>query len=301
MRRALTLARMGEIGAHPNPMVGAVIVDSKGKIIGEGYHRVCGQAHAEVNAVAAAGDADLSDTTIYVTLEPCAHYGKTPPCAQLIIDRKIPRVVVGTTDPFAKVCGKGIAMLRDAGVEVEILDGELADECRQINRRFFTAHTLKRPYIALKWAQTADGYVDRIRTAEEPPLQISSQASRITVHRYRSTFDAITVGKTTAQMDNPRLDTRYWQHGRNPQRVELHRGSLDDQLTRLYERNICSLLVEGGPTLQKSFIDAELWDEIRVETNPNLFIGQGVKAPTLPHNAVADFCESPNIVIYRRC
>ncbi len=282
MWRALELAKMGETGAHPNPMVGAVIVNSAGKIIGEGYHKKCGQAHAEVNAVADARrhGADLSDCTIYVSLEPCAHYGKTPPCAQLIIDCGIPRVVVGTVDPFAKVQGRGIAMLREADIEVTVMSGAVADACRALNRRFFTAHTLHRPYVALKWAETADGFVDYARTsANEPPLRISSPAGQIAVHAYRSTFDAIAVGKNTLALDRPRLDTRLWPGGRAPKRVEFTRGDLAGQLAALYSDGITSILIEGGPTLQQSFINAGLVDEYRIEVHPTLRIGSGIKSP----------------------
>lgn len=300
MRRALELARRGELGAHPNPMVGAVIVAPDGRIVGEGYHRVCGQAHAEVNAVNSAAGADLTQTTLYVTLEPCAHYGKTPPCARLIIDRGIPRVVVATVDPFAKVSGRGIAMLREAGVEVEILPpSPLVDECRFLNRRFFTAHTLRRPYVALKWARTADGFVDRLRAdSSTPPLRISSPASQIAAHRYRAAFDAIAVGSATLRLDRPRLDCRLWPGARNPERVEFARGDLAAQLSALYSRGLCSLLVEGGPTLQRSFLDAGLWDELRVETNPALTVGAGVQAPAVPSAAVAVATPAQNIEIF---
>lgn len=282
MRRCLELARMGEIGAHPNPMVGAVIVGPDGIILGEGYHMRCGQAHAEVNAVADA-DArgnDITDATIYVSLEPCSHWGKTPPCAKLIIDRKIPRVVVGCVDPFAKVHGRGIRMLREAGVEVTVLDGEIAQACCDLNRRFFTAHALGRPYVALKWAETADGFVDRLRAdASTPPLRISTSATQIAAHRYRSTFDAIAVGRRTAELDRPRLDSRCYPGGRNPQRVEFERGDIAPQLSRLYESGISSLLIEGGPTLQRAFIDAGLVDEIRVERSAIALGEPGVEAP----------------------
>ncbi len=298
MRRALELARMGEIGAHPNPMVGAVIVAPDGRIVGEGYHRKCGEAHAEVNAVRAAGDACLTDCTIYVTLEPCAHYGKTPPCALLLIEKRIRHVVIGTIDPFAKVQGKGIAMLREAGIRVDILDGPLADECRLLNRRFFTAHTLGRPYVALKWAQTADGFVDRLRAdASLPPLQVSSAASRVAMHRYRSTFDAIAVGSNTLRLDSPALNARLWPGGRDPQRVELHRGPLSAQLAGMYARGITSLLVEGGPTLQQSFLSEGLWDELRIEASAQT-LGTGVAAPAVPSGAFPyPTLLSPNIKI----
>lgn len=288
MRRALALARMGEIGAHPNPMVGAVIVAPDHSILGEGYHQTCGQAHAEVNAVKAAEGRDLTDSTIYVTLEPCAHWGKTPPCAQLIIDRKIPRVAIGTVDPFAKVHGKGIEMMRAAGIEVEILTGPIAEECRWLNRRFFTAHTLSRPYIALKWARTADGFVDRACTelsTLHTPLKLSTPATQAAVHRYRSTFDAIAVGSRTLALDSPRLDARHWPGGRNPVRVTFQRGPLLPQLQELFARGISSLLIEGGPTLQRSFLSEGLWDELRIETAP-VTISQGVEAPTPPPCAI---------------
>ena len=285
MRRCLELAAMGEIGAHPNPMVGAVIVDRNGRILGEGYHERCGQAHAEVNAVADADrrGEDITDATIYVSLEPCSHWGKTPPCAKLIIDRRIPRVVVGTIDPFAKVQGRGIAMLREAGLEVTVLSGEIAEACRRLNRRFFTAHTLGRPFVALKWAQTADGYVDRLRTdPSTPPLRISSAASQMAVHRYRSTFDAIAVGSNTARLDRPRLDARHWPEGRPPRRVEFHRGDLAEQLRSLYESGVTSLLVEGGPTLQRAFLAANLVDEMRIERSAETLGEPGVAAPLPP-------------------
>lgn len=283
MRRALELARLGEIGAHPNPMVGAVIVGPDGRILGEGFHRRCGEGHAEVNAVADAErkGADLTTATIYVTLEPCAHYGKTPPCAKLIIDKKIPRVVIGCIDPFSKVHGRGVEMLREAGVEVLFASKELEKECRELNRRFFTAHTLGRPFVALKWAETADGYVDRLRTPQEPPLKISTPAGQVAVHRYRSTFDAIAVGSGTELMDSPRLDTRHFPGGRNPRRIRFTRSeTLDSQLRRLYkEEGITSILIEGGPTLQRAFITDGLVDEIRREISPTQLGEKGVPAP----------------------
>lgn len=280
MRRALELARLGEIWAHPNPMVGAVIVGPDGRILGEGYHRRCGEAHAEVNAVADAErrGADLTTATIYVTLEPCAHYGKTPPCAQLIINKRIPRVIIGCIDPFAKVCGKGVAMMREAGVEVMFAPEEIAEECRKLNRRFFTAHTLGRPFVALKWAETADGFVDRQRPAEQPALKISSPAGQVAVHRYRSTFDAIAVGSRTELMDRPRLDTRHFPGGRDPRRVTFNRSEpLAEQLRRLYSEGVTSLLVEGGPTLQRAFLSENLVDEIRREISPLALNEPGIK------------------------
>lgn len=294
MRRALQLARLGEIGAHPNPMVGAVIVNPEGKIIGEGFHRRCGEGHAEVNAVADAerNGADLSTATIYVTLEPCAHYGKTPPCAKLIIDKRIPRVVIGCIDPFAKVQGRGVEMLRQAGVEVLFSSKEIERECRELNRRFFTAHTEGRPFVALKWAETADGYVDRIRLPEETPLKISTPGGRVAVHRYRSTFDAIAVGSHTEKMDRPRLDARLFPGGRAPRRVSFNRNEpLIEQLRRLYTQDgITSLLIEGGPTLQRAFIAEGLVDEIRREVSPTPLGQPGIPAP-LPQRNYNKKCE----------
>ncbi|MBD5352041.1 MAG: bifunctional diaminohydroxyphosphoribosylaminopyrimidine deaminase/5-amino-6-(5-phosphoribosylamino)uracil reductase RibD [Bacteroides sp.] len=282
MRRALELARLGEIGAHPNPMVGAVITGPDGEILGEGYHQRCGEGHAEVNAVADAErrGADMTTATMYVTLEPCSHYGKTPPCAELIIRKGIRKVVVGCIDPFAKVQGRGIEMLRGAGIEVKMAPEEIAAECRKINRRFFTAHELHRPYVALKWAETADGFVDRLRSPEEPPLKISTPGGQVAVHRYRSTFDAIAVGSGTEMMDSPKLDARKYPGGRAPMRVSFtRREPLIDQLRKLYEQGVTSLLIEGGPTLQRSFIAEGLVDEIRREISPTPLCAPGVKGP----------------------
>ncbi len=268
IQRCLQLARLGAIGAHPNPMVGAVVTDSAGRIIGEGYHRVCGQAHAEVNAIAdAERRGPLPDgCSIYVSLEPCAHWGKTPPCAQLIIDKGIKRCYVGCVDPFAKVQGRGIAMMREAGVEVILAPEEIAKECRDLNHRFFLAHTLGRPYVALKRAVTADGLVDTPgRTPDQPPLRISSPEGQVAVHRYRSTFDAIAVGSNTERMDSPRLDARLWPGGRAPRHVTFTREPLLPQLQALYRQGITSILIEGGPTLQASFLAQSLCDSFRLE------------------------------------
>ena len=287
MRRALELARHGLLDASPNPMVGAVIVDSSGKVIGEGWHRRCGEGHAEVNAVASVKDpALLRDATMYVTLEPCSHYGKTPPCARLIIDRGIPRVVVGCLDPFEKVAGRGVAMLRDAGVEVTV--GCLEAECVRLNERFMTAHRLRRPYITLKWAESSDGYIDG---------HISTPLTSMLVHRLRATNDAILVGSGTWLADSPRLDTRLYA-GRSPLRVILDRrgradvaaddrtlvysdyNSLLDVLADLYKRGVTSVLVEGGAGVLSSFISENLWDAIRIERGAKP-LGGSVKAPEL--------------------
>lgn len=224
MRRCIELARYGQMHAAPNPMVGAVIVHGD-RIIGEGYHAVCGKGHAEVNAIASVRAADralLCDSTMYVSLEPCAHYGKTPPCARLIVKTGIPRVVVGCVDPFAKVQGRGIAILREAGVEVEV--GVLDAECRALNRRFITAQTKRRPYITLKWARSADGFIDRWRDEAEgeAAARLSSEASLMRVHQLRAMHQAILVGHNTLRMDRPQLNVRHWA-GNQPRRVVLGR------------------------------------------------------------------------------
>lgn len=224
MKRCLALAALGAGSASPNPMVGCVIVH-RGRIIGEGWHRRHGEAHAEVNAIADAEangyGALLQESTLYVNLEPCSHWGKTPPCADLIIEKRIPHVVVGCIDSYCEVSGRGIAKMREAGIDVTV--GMLEDECRHFNRRFFTAQTLGRPYIILKWAQTSDGYLDAVRpSAKIPAAWMTGEAARILVHRWRAEEDAILVGTRTAELDNPSLTVRAWQ-GRNPLRVVLDR------------------------------------------------------------------------------
>ena len=230
MARCLQLAANGRFGAAPNPMVGAVIVHD-GQIIGEGYHRQCGGPHAEVNAVSSVKDECLlREATMYVSLEPCAHYGKTPPCADMIVDKGIPRVVIGCRDSFDQVDGKGIRKLREAGVEVTI--GVLEKECLELNQAFFTYHGKKRPYIALKWAQSADGYMDKERTslADGDAVRFSTDETTVRVHRLRALSDAILVGRRTAELDNPSLTTRMWP-GRNPLRLVIdRRGELNDSL-----------------------------------------------------------------------
>lgn len=218
MRRCLQLAENGRENAAPNPMVGAVIVH-KGRIIGEGYHVRCGEGHAEVNAIASVKEPSLfSESTIYVSLEPCSHYGKTPPCADLIISKHIPRVVVGCVDPFAKVAGRGIRKLREAGIEVTV--GVLEEECRALNCRFMTFQTHKRPYITLKWAESADGFIDSNRPADSEPVRLSSSFTRMLVHKHRAENQAILVGRKTALLDNPNLTVRDW-YGRNPVRLVI--------------------------------------------------------------------------------
>ena len=284
MRRCLQLARCGRIGAAPNPMVGAVIVHN-GRIIGEGYHQRCGEAHAEVNAIANVRRPELlRESTLYVSLEPCAHYGKTPPCANLIVEKRIPRVIIGCRDPFAKVDGRGIAILREAGVEVVV--GVLEQECLWLNRRFIIFHTQKRPYITLKWAQSKDGFIDRIRNShEELPVKFSTPLTSALVHKLRSENDAILVGRRTWELDKPSLTVRHW-YGRNPRPIVLSKKNddyptdLNSLMKKLHEDGVQTLLVEGGSRTLQSFIDAGLWDEARVETSPLVLI-DGVKAPTL--------------------
>lgn len=331
MHRCLQLARCGAGSTSPNPMVGAVIV-CDGRIIGEGYHIRAGEPHAEVNAVASVKDCDkplLARSTIYVSLEPCSHYGKTPPCASLILSCGIPRVVVAVTDANAQVNGGGIALLRNAGVEV--LVGVLQQEAFCVNENFFTFHQKHRPRVVLKWAESADGFIDAVRdSSTEPAARISTPVSQVSVHRLRAQNDAILVGTRTALLDNPSLNVRYW-GGRSPLRLVIDRegslplslklfdGSLPTVvytakeiagkfgknieqvvldfstdvlpqiLAHLHSRKVNSLLVEGGAQLLQSFIDSSLWDCIRVERNLSLFLGSGVRAPRVPSGSNA--CE----------
>lgn len=241
MARCLQLARCGQVEAAPNPMVGAVIVHN-GLIIGEGYHRQCGGPHAEVNAIASVKDERLlCESTMYVSLEPCAHYGKTPPCADLIVDKKIPRVVIGCRDSFDRVDGKGIQKLRNAGISVTV--GVLEEECRELNRAFFTYHGKKRPYITLKWAQSADGYMDipREENGEYTPVRFSTDESAVRVHRLRAMSDAILVGRRTATLDNPSLTTRLWP-GKNPMRIVIDRKGVLDKKLRLFDHTVKTLV-----------------------------------------------------------
>lgn len=289
MKRCLQLARGGRQNAKPNPMVGAVIV-ARDRIIGEGYHVRCGEGHAEVNAFASVKPQDehlLPEATIYVSLEPCSHYGKTPPCADLIIKKGVKRAVVGCIDPFAKVHGNGIRKLKDAGIDVEV--GVLEEECKRLNECFFTFNTLKRPYILLKWCQTANGYLDD----GYKPLRMSTPYTQMLVHKLRSEYDAILVGRVTAERDKPQLNVRLW-HGKDPMRLVVDKehpcfdgldfsnsNDVPAQIAEwLYNQGVQSLMVEGGAKTLQGFIDAGLWDEIRVETVPVVVSG-GTKAPHL--------------------
>ncbi len=319
MLRALELARNGLGRVAPNPLVAAVIVHND-SIIGEGWHQQYGGPHAEVNAVNAV-PADkrhlLPESTIYVNLEPCAHHGKTPPCADLIVSMGFKQVVVANTDPNPLVAGQGLEKIKQAGIAVTT--GVLTEEGRELNKRFFTYHQQKRPYVVLKWGQTADGYISKSSSQQH---WITGELSRKLVHKWRSHEPAIMVGTHTVWADNPRLDTRLWPGGKPPLRVTFDRtlkitpqfylldGSqptlivteqlpekntipgleyvaidygadvLPQVLDVLYERGIQSVLVEGGAALLESFLSQNLWDEARVFVSP-VFWGDGLKAPAI--------------------
>lgn len=292
MRRCLQLAACGRQNAKPNPMVGAVIVSPDGRIIGEGYHIRCGEGHAEVNAFASVlpGDSPLlHDSTLYVSLEPCSHYGKTPPCADLIVSKGVRRVVVGCTDPFAKVHGRGIQRLRDAGIDVTV--GVLEDECRRLNRQFITVNERRRPYVILKWAQSADGYLDD----HFVPAMFSTPFTQTLSHKLRAESDAIVVGRTTDERDSPRLNVRLWA-GPDPLRIvidsrrpafdglDFSRPVVPQLLAWLRREGRQSLIVEGGAKTLAAFIGSGLWDELRRETAPCI-TGGGTPAPALPPGA----------------
>ena len=298
MRRCIQLAKNGQQNAKPNPIVGAVIVSADGRIIGEGYHVRCGEGHAEVNAFASVRQEDealLPGAAMYVSLEPCSHYGKTPPCADLIIKKRIRRVVVGCIDEFAEVQGRGIKKLQDAGVEVEV--GVLETECKALNRRFFTFHREQRPYIILKWAQTANGFIDD----HFKPVQISSDYTKMLSHKLRAEEDAILVGRVTDKRDHPQLNVRDW-CGPDPKRLVIdHQHPLN--LDSLHAHRIQSLIVEGGAQTHSSFLEKGLWDELRVETNLSMTVTDGTRAPQIPAEAVVTESQKYDnnlIVSYRR-
>ncbi|WP_299758885.1 bifunctional diaminohydroxyphosphoribosylaminopyrimidine deaminase/5-amino-6-(5-phosphoribosylamino)uracil reductase RibD [uncultured Pontibacter sp.] len=313
MRRALELAQLGSGYTSPNPMVGCVVVH-EGQIIGEGWHKQYGGSHAEVNAIAAVEDKSLlPKSRVYVTLEPCSHYGKTPPCADLLISHGVKDVVICNTDPNPLVAGRGIKKLFEAGAQVKV--GVLEHEGLELNKRFFTFHGQKRPYILLKWAETADGFIAAANYGQE---QISGKLAQRLVHKWRSGEQAIMVGSRTALYDNPRLNTRLW-HGQNPLRlvidkqlllpphlhlfdgsqptvvytykqqdnrenlyfVQLQEGEfiLPQIMQDLHQRNILSVMVEGGTFLLESLLQANLWDEALVFKSLHKTIPTGIKAP----------------------
>ena len=314
MQRCIDLARLGEGNVAPNPMVGAVIVLND-RIIGEGYHQKYGDAHAEVNAVNSVNDSSvLKDATIYVSLEPCAHFGKTPPCSDLLVHHQFKRGVIGCQDTFSEVSGKGIQKLKNAGIEVEV--GLLEEKCRELNKRFFTFHEKKRPYIILKWAQTQDGFIDVKRDDSKVGINwISSPETKVLVHKWRSEEHSILVGKNTVLNDNPTLTVREVT-GNNPIRIVLDSqleiskvvnvfnneastivfNALKDEvigsvryyklsnleaktiINALYDLSIQSVFIEGGAKTLQSFIDSNLWDEARVILGANSF-NEGVQAP----------------------
>ncbi len=326
MSRCIQLAKNGLGNTYPNPLVGSVIVHNN-TIIGEGWHHKAGLPHAEVNAIAGVRNTRLlKDATLYVSLEPCSHFGKTPPCADLIISKGIKKVVIGSTDPNPKVAGRGIQKLKDAGCEVEV--GVVKKECDDLNRRFFTFHQKKRPYIILKWAQTSNGFIapsEALRNSEKKPVWITNEHSRQWVHKMRAKEQAILVGTTTVLMDNPSLTTREWE-GNSPVRVVIDRslkipgnasvfdkeaktivitqkkaGNTDNIFYEtidfskdiafqicdiLYRYKIQSLIVEGGTKTIQTFTDANLWDEAFVFTGTNKF-KEGVKAPVILNNFIS--------------
>jgi len=338
MQRCLELAKAGEGRTAPNPMVGSVIV-CEGRIIGEGFHTRCGMPHAEVNAINSVKDKELlKKSTLYVNLEPCSHFGKTPPCSDLIISNSIPQVVIGTIDPFSLVAGRGIEKLKSAGCLVET--GVLENECREMNRRFFTFHEKKRPYIILKWAQTSDGFIDAIRKDKlnGQPRWITNETARIAVHKQRATEQAIFIGTETAIADNPSLTLRDW-YGNQPVRIipDLHgrlplslsifdgscptviltsensekdypnsmvvtcEGNLLNTLTEfLYKNEIQSLIVEGGAKTLSGFIKEGLWDEAHVYVG-DIEFKKGVKAPEFRYQPVKTESINNSILnIYRK-
>lgn len=304
IRRCIQIGSNALGTTQPNPMVGAVIVYNN-RIIGEGYTSPYGGSHAEVNAINSVHDISLlSESTLYVTLEPCSHFGKTPPCSDLIIKHQIPRVVIGCIDDNPEVAGRGVKKLRDSGCEVIL--GILEEDCKNHHKRFFTFHNKKRPYIILKWAESGDGYIAPKTKKEKQPVWITNAYSRQLVHRWRSEEHAILVGTTTVMEDNPSLTVRDWK-GPNPIRVVLDRSKkldvecavfntkaktirlLEDHINYdlpiaaqiskyLFKQNISSVIIEGGSKTIQSFIDEELWDEAFVFYGSILF-KNGIKAP----------------------
>ena len=330
MSRCLELAKNGLGSTYTNPMVGSVLVYNN-HIIGEGWHHKAGQPHAEVNAINSVKETDLiKHATIYVSLEPCSHYGKTPPCSDLIIAKGIKKVVIGTIDPFAAVAGRGIKKLLDAGCEV--LVGVLEKQCKELNKRFFTFHTKKRPYIILKWAESADGFIapEASKRTEQKPVWITTKTSRQLVHKWRSEEMSILAGTNTIKQDNPSLTTRDWA-GNSPTRILIDRNLLLDPNAQvfdgsaptlviterekthqpnitflqadfsqnlipqicdhLYDQAMQSLIVEGGAHTLQAFIESALWDEARVFKGKNYF-KRGIQAPQLTAEKITKHCKT---------
>lgn len=300
MSRAIQLAKLGKGNVAPNPMVGSVIVHQD-KIIGEGYHQKYGEGHAEVNAIRSVTDADLlKESTIYVTLEPCAHFGKTPPCARLIVEKQIPKVIIGCRDSYEEVDGKGIQILKDAGIEVEI--GIMKTECQELNKRFFCFHQNKRPYVILKWAESADGFMDIERSGEKGIFWLSQAETKQLVHKWRHEEAGILIGAKTLMNDNPSLTVREY-NGKSPTRFILdergtiqlsdykmndqdgetyiiNQNEISDVLNELYQLRIQSVIIEGGRKTLQRFIDSDLWDEARIIKGVN-YITKGTKSPDI--------------------
>ena len=326
MARCIQLAKNGLGTTYPNPLVGSVIVYND-KIIGEGWHYQAGQPHAEVNAIGSVKDHSLlKEVTIYVSLEPCSHFGKTPPCSDLIIDKGIKKVVIGTIDTFAKVSGSGIQKLMNAGCDVVV--GVMEKECLDLNKRFFTFYNKKRPYIILKWAETLDGYIAPNTSKKREPVWITNPYSQQLVHKWRSEEQAILAGSQTIISDNPKLTTRSWS-GSSPVRITIdrsgkipknsaildnsvqtiiitsedHKGESHQKLTYqtinnqsdtlsqicdiLYKSGIQSVIIEGGSQTIQSFIDKNIWDEARVFSGNTTF-GTGIKAPELNASPISE-------------
>ena len=311
MQRCLQLAALGLGKTSPNPMVGAVIVHD-GKIIGEGYHHQCGQAHAEVNAINSVKNTELlKESTLYVNLEPCSHFGKTPPCADAIIRYGIPKVVIGSIDYHDKVNGNGVRKLREAGVEV--VENVCEADCEELNRRFFTFHQQHRPYIILKWAQTRDGFMDIDRNGSATTSYwITNPALKVLVHKWRSEEDAILVGYNTMRNDRPQLTTREYP-GKDPQRFVMQRGTgiiaelpytplsekAEEAIQQLYNLKIQSVIIEGGKKTLEKFLEIGLWDEARILVG-NQKWRKGLKAPKMPETPENVLEIDDNLLMYVR-
>ena len=311
MRRCLQLAALGLGKTSPNPMVGAVVVHQD-TIIGEGYHHRCGEAHAEINAINAVKNKELlAKSTLYVNLEPCSHFGKTPPCADAIIRYGIPKVVIGSIDYHDKVNGAGVQKLRDAGVEV--VENVCRRECEELNKRFFTFHRKRRPYIILKWAQTRDGFMDIDRSdSNTTTYWITNPALKVLTHKWRSEEDAILVGYRTMHNDQPQLTTREYP-GKDPQRFVMQRGkdiisplpytplpeNAQEAAVELYHLNIQSVIIEGGKNTIEKFLAAGLWDEARILIGCQTW-GKGLPAPKIPEIPEKTVAIDDNQLIYVR-